>query len=287
MGAGREGPGPDGNVTVYGDGPLTLYPFSIQEKALSIELLKDVPCTESSYQNADELSVQVTCPNGLQELTSGGGTNNYTVTFTVLYRETGTSGDWLTPDGTDDNGASVGNTITLTANTRSAVRGGLRWKLAERGQYDVKVTRTNPGADDIWHQSISFWTALRTIRNEDPLNFSVPLAATALRIKASGRLTGTIERFSGICTSICPDWNPDGIATAQVNAGNPGSGYSVDDVLTVVQEGAEGGTFRVTSIGGGGVVTGIEALTPGRDYSAATGLSTTVGCSTRSIFSSA
>jgi len=55
-----------------------------------------------------------------------------------------------------------------------------------------------------------------------------------------------------------------------------GSGYAVNDVLTLVQSGASGGTATVTSINGTGGVTGITLTTGGTDYSVATGLTTTV-----------
>jgi hypothetical protein len=55
-----------------------------------------------------------------------------------------------------------------------------------------------------------------------------------------------------------------------------GSGYHVDDVITVVQSGATGGTATVTSINGSGGVTGITLTTGGSLYDVATGLSTTV-----------
>jgi hypothetical protein len=55
-----------------------------------------------------------------------------------------------------------------------------------------------------------------------------------------------------------------------------GSGYDVGDVLTVVQSGASGGTATVTSVNGSGGVTGITLTTGGSLYDLGTGLSTTV-----------
>lgn len=65
----------------------------------------------------------------------------------------------------------------------------------------------------------------------------------------------------------------------QTSINNAGTGYAVNDVLTVVQSGASGGTVTVTSIGTGGAITGLSqpATAPGTGYSVASGLSTTGG----------
>lgn len=67
--------------------------------------------------------------------------------------------------------------------------------------------------------------------------------------------------------------NINSIATVSINAG--GTGYSVNDVLTIVQVGASGGTATVTQVNAG-VVTAVSLAAKGIGYSAASGLSTTV-----------
>lgn len=64
------------------------------------------------------------------------------------------------------------------------------------------------------------------------------------------------------------------IKTVAVGAG--GTGYTVNDVLIVVQAGASGGTVTVTSVDAG-VITGISLTTPGSGYSVADGLAVTGG----------
>src|SRR5581483_11141474 len=70
------------------------------------------------------------------------------------------------------------------------------------------------------------------------------------------------------------------IGTAVAHGGNSGSGYVVGDILTVVQSGASGGQLKVTSIGAGGAVTGVQALNNGTGYAAGTALATTGGSGT-------
>jgi len=67
------------------------------------------------------------------------------------------------------------------------------------------------------------------------------------------------------------------------HSGNAGTGYVVGDVITVIQGLASGGQAKVTSIGGGGAVTGLSVLAAPNDgtgYSVATGLTTTGGSGT-------
>ena len=61
-----------------------------------------------------------------------------------------------------------------------------------------------------------------------------------------------------------------------------GLSYTVGNVLTVAQSGASGGTVTVTSVNGGGGITGInpQVTTLGTGYSVASGLSTTGGTGT-------
>jgi hypothetical protein len=63
------------------------------------------------------------------------------------------------------------------------------------------------------------------------------------------------------------------IAEASINAG--GTGYSVDDVLTVTGGGGSSGQYKVTSVSGG-VVDGITWQSGGSGYSVTSGAATTV-----------
>jgi len=64
------------------------------------------------------------------------------------------------------------------------------------------------------------------------------------------------------------------IRTFTINA--VGSGYSVNDVLTVVQSGGSLGTIKVLSVDGSGAILSAEILVAGSGYAVATGLETTV-----------
>lgn len=80
-----------------------------------------------------------------------------------------------------------------------------------------------------------------------------------------------ISSLSDDSEVIVSEYQP--IATVTLN--NGGSGYSVDDVLTVVQSGGSGGTITITSVAAG-VVDGISLTTGGVGYVVENALSTTV-----------
>lgn len=66
---------------------------------------------------------------------------------------------------------------------------------------------------------------------------------------------------------------------AAFNISAAGTNYLVGDIITVIQGGASNGQLKVTSIGGGGAVTGLALITgsQGTGYSIASGLATSGG----------
>lgn len=73
---------------------------------------------------------------------------------------------------------------------------------------------------------------------------------------------------------VQPNWvTDDGVATLTLHTA--GSGYSANDILTLVQASASGCTIRVDTVETGGVAT-FTILTPGLGYSVANELATTV-----------
>lgn len=95
---------------------------------------------------------------------------------------------------------------------------------------------------------------------------------------ATQKLYGGLHVFakSGTPTLDATIAIADRIDTVQVNAGNAGTGYSMNDKLTVVQSGGSLGVLNVDTVGGGGSVATISVYAPGSGYTVANGLSTTV-----------
>tara|TARA_B100000686_G_scaffold55286_1_gene59576 strand:+ start:5477 stop:9586 length:4110 start_codon:yes stop_codon:yes gene_type:complete len=93
----------------------------------------------------------------------------------------------------------------VKANQTSALRKNMRFEVPP-GQYDVRLRRITADSDDDDIFDEVFWSALRSIRSETPV-VNKGLAMTALRIKASDQLNGTIDQFNGVVSAIIPDWD--------------------------------------------------------------------------------
>lgn len=110
--------------------------------------------------------------------------------------------------------------IVVTAKQTAALRETVAFRVP-KGQYDVRLRRVTPdaaGDGNVFDECA--WTALRTVRHAYPVNMK-GVALTALRIKATGQLSGVIERFNGVVTSILPDW--DGEEWTEQQTSNPAS----------------------------------------------------------------
>lgn len=172
------------------DLPVTLYPSEVLEDDFSIELTAAAGWQTRTTDTAiEEISLDVIAPSGLMRIDSSGAKNNYTVNIRAEYSPTGL-GTW-----------SLLGVLNLTARSTDAIRQNLRLAVAS-GQYDVRVEKTGSdysGSDTV--QETVVWTALRGFRNTPPIAFSKPLAITAIRIKATSQLNGTVDQLNAIISS--------------------------------------------------------------------------------------
>lgn len=202
------------------DDPLTLFPASVDQQDFNITLTQtDGWQTRTTSPDADEISVDLTFPQGLVSIASAtGAKNGQSVVVQIEYSVSGaddwqpipmTDGvrtfpdTWLNDQGSDGSFSE----ITFTHARLATIRHGISWKVPTRGKYDVRIRRTSNDLEQGTIQDILTWTALRRITVEDPINSPVPLAKTALRIKATNQLNGIIDEFSGIGESVVMDYD--------------------------------------------------------------------------------
>jgi hypothetical protein len=107
--------------------------------------------------------------------------------------------------------------FSLRAKTPKTLRRSLLIDVPEAdrgGQFEVRLRRvtadrqaTEPDGDT--NQDLVFWTALRSIDDEPPINpaRANKLALVALRIRATNQLNGVLDSFNCVAQSILPDWN--------------------------------------------------------------------------------
>ena len=243
-----------------GEPPLTIYTNDVNQQTLSIFLTSVSGwATRVTADDADEISFDLSFPQGLARLDDKGVRNNLSVELQVEFREFGTA-TWLRPpfvetvsppvprpdpnnpmsppifldDDADYGGATTINpslethtpgrsSVSLTYNRTTPIREGFRWRVSSRGQYEVRIRRVTPDRTSDREVDALYWTALRTFTDRDPIAFGKPLARTAISIRATDQLSGAVDQVNAIASSIVPDW--DGSAWVERESSNQASLY--------------------------------------------------------------
>lgn len=181
------------------DDDITLIPRVVNEEQLSVTLLADVENIRTTEPDTDEISVDITAPQGIYEVNNTTGAfRAREVTVEISYRLVG------------DTPWTVIDTVTFRRELETA-RKGRRQKVA-RGQYQVKVEKTSNDSASVDVAETVVWTALRSTTKEHPVQFPKPLCMTAFRIRATDQLSGVIDSINGVVQSLVTafdgtDWN--------------------------------------------------------------------------------
>jgi hypothetical protein len=192
----------------YGDGdPSTaLFPNSVIEDQLSIVLEQDENNDRTTASDIDEISVDISFPNGLYSQ-SDEGPKQAKSEFSIYYRPTGVGSYQLA------------QSVSVEKKSQSPLRFSYKITPTARGQFDVRVVRTDNPRDNGSDRTV--WTALRGLRKQAPVAFSKPIATTVLRIKATNQLSGVIDSLNGVITSMCVRSSGGSWGTTRQQTNNP------------------------------------------------------------------
>jgi len=217
------------------DDPLTLFTNIVEQEDFSVLLSQATSWVQrTSAEDADELSVDITFPQGLVQFDDRGNKINRQVNIEIEYRLVGSSpwqkidvnntkfqttfsSSWMNLSGSDL------NSVTFNHSRTSAIRHGIRWGVATRGQYDIRIRRTSDDTISTQIFDQVFLTSIRTITNEDPINSPVPVAVTAMIIQATDQFTGIVDIFNGVVTSVAADYVGGSPAWVEQETQNPAS----------------------------------------------------------------
>jgi predicted phage tail protein len=191
-----------------GDAPVTLYPGSVDEQQLQILLdnASNDPGggawnSQISAAAADELSLDFTATEGVYYINKKtGNLEAYELYVAVRYRLVG-SGGWT-------DGGSVLFTRSISPTRRGAVYS------VPRGQYEVQCRKLTGNGDPEIVKGTVYWSALRSIKVAPPIGFAKPLALVALRIRASDQLSGVVNTFNCVTTSLVDAYSGAGSSWA-------------------------------------------------------------------------
>lgn len=201
------------------DDPITLYPGSVDEVGLSVELDATVDgrfqylpgpySTQNTAAETDEISLDFTAPQGIYATDSRGGEVSFSVTIETQYRVYGSGSGWT---------QAANRTLYRSI---GPTRAGLRFTVA-RGQYEVRVRRVTSRGISQYTRDEVLWTAIRSTKNQSPISFPEPLALIALRIKATDQLSGVINTLNCVTTSLVTALSGSPLSwTAETASQNP------------------------------------------------------------------
>ena len=213
-----------------GDADLTLYPSVINQESLNILLRTEsgfggVSSATRTTEECDEISVDISFPLGLYDTDANGNEYTDSVQFDLEFREPG--GSWSYPTFTQTTAGvigSTGNGVQVSRKFNRPFKAGLRWDAGTRGIYEVRITRTDAySSGDGVTFADTVWSALRSIKDDDPIDFDYPVAKTAIRVKATGQLNGAIDDLNAVVTSYAESYA--GGSWAEAKTSNPADLY--------------------------------------------------------------
>jgi hypothetical protein len=182
----------------YTGGNIPIFPGAVYETQLAVELTTTYGgwVQRTTVEDIDEFSLDFVWPNGIYRyVTATGERQAYNDYHNIEYRKTGTTA-WT--------GVS---SVAVYLSTPNSIRRTVRL-IVPKGQYDVRVKKGLPqyvGVDTVIESCA--WTAIRSVKNISSLKPEKPIAITALRIKATAQLSGTIDTFNGVVSCLVKSWN--------------------------------------------------------------------------------
>jgi hypothetical protein len=201
------------------DAPLSYPGWTVRyEEPLSITLAQDVEYAHAGRPDSDYLSIEVTFPQGLFFYDDRNQTFPMATAFLVSLRELG-------PDGLPLTDWTLIRHWAFNENRNDTLRFSWQFALPHRGHWEVKMQKigpAGPGVDNEKWVWTAAWTAMRSIRLENPIAVS-GMAQIGLILTASGQLSGVVDQLNVIATSILPDWN--GATWEPAPTRNPASIY--------------------------------------------------------------
>lgn len=113
--------------------------------------------------------------------------------------------------------------ITYTDAKSTLVRKSLRIDFPSRGVYQVRWKRITEDSTDDRRRDDSFWTALKSISTDKPVNTTYPVTLLAIRAKATGQLSGTLDNVTIFYRSRINDWDSTSKTWVKRFTSNPAS----------------------------------------------------------------
>lgn len=215
------------------DEPLTLYTNQVIEEKVGTELMREFtrddtgkplengwsaptdakPISRFTAQNSTHAIAIISFPSGLGFVGANNSKKSMNVYFGLRMRKAGVE-EW-----------TVLESVNIVAKKFAGFYREIRFDFPERGRYEIEIDRLTPSeapeSEDHSYVFASTWVVLQSFRPEYPFNFSKPLALTAVRVKSTHQLNGTLDTFNGLVRRIALDWDADTETWVEQITNNP------------------------------------------------------------------
>ena len=121
-------------------------------------------------------------------------------------------------------GGLIVNQLDILGNQTEALRKSVRVKFPTNGQYDIRIRRiTSDTSSDRIIDEVAL-TAIKSVKYQNPVNLAGQ-NGSAILIKATDQLNGTLDQYNCIVSNVIPDYDP--ILNDWINniSSNPASLY--------------------------------------------------------------
>lgn len=138
----------------------------------------------------------------------------------IAYPRFQVSGGWYYPPSAEGSGSAY---VTYSGKTSKLLRKTFTLNFPQRGVYDVRWQRRTRDSTDDRLRTDSFWTALRSVSTDRPVQTDYPVNLLAIRAKATGQLSGSLGNVTVYYRSKSLDWDRETKTWVNRFTSNPAS----------------------------------------------------------------
>ena len=165
----------------------------------------------ATQADINEAILDFTFPKGLFGINGNNDQVAATVVLTLDY-SLSAADDWQT------------GTYPISGLNAEALRRSIRLIFPEPGTYDIRVSRVTVDITNPLIFTDVYLTAIQSIKYINPVNL-VGISGTAIRIKATDQLNGSIDQFNALVSNEIPDFDFDTGTWIVRATSNPASIY--------------------------------------------------------------
>lgn len=138
----------------------------------------------------------------------------------IAYPRFQVSGGWYYPPSAESSGSAY---VTYSGAQSRLLRKTFTLNFPQRGIYDVRWQRRTGDSTNDRLRTDSFWTALRSVSNDRPVQTDYPVNLLAIRAKATGQLSGSLGNVTVYYRSKSLDWDRESKTWVNRFTSNPAS----------------------------------------------------------------